>query len=221
MRDCHALLYWPILLETSTNELKSFIRSCTNATLVTQLNQIFPNFEIHPNQEYILSRIQSTRSRSPFENSLAPCDSSCPRSLGADVLVRLHLEIRSDYRCWAAVQSLLHLLRSTSDTGPPVLGWQSLSWKLCSSPSTINKSVYRSFLRISEWNEPFIITIIFFIRRYRALSDGSVCLPGKTTDLQSYLEWWYSWYSSRKWTRSPWCTWSLMFWNDIRVITTC
>jgi len=47
------------LPETTTNEIKSFIRSCTNSTLVSQLNQLLPNFEIHSNQEYILSRIQS------------------------------------------------------------------------------------------------------------------------------------------------------------------
>ncbi|CAF4584145.1 unnamed protein product, partial [Rotaria magnacalcarata] len=45
--------------ETTPNEIKSFIRSCTNSTLVSQLNEILPNFEIHSNQEYILSRIQS------------------------------------------------------------------------------------------------------------------------------------------------------------------
>ncbi|CAF4034135.1 unnamed protein product, partial [Rotaria magnacalcarata] len=44
--------------ETTPNEIKSFIRSCTNSTLVSQLNEILPNFEIHSNQEYILSRIQ-------------------------------------------------------------------------------------------------------------------------------------------------------------------
>ena len=54
MNDSHCLL------ETSPNELKSFIRTCTNTTLINQLNQILPNFEIHANQEYILSRLQST-----------------------------------------------------------------------------------------------------------------------------------------------------------------
>ncbi|CAF1571423.1 unnamed protein product [Rotaria magnacalcarata] len=44
--------------KTTPNEIKSFIRSCTNSTLVSQLNEILPNFEIHSNQEYILSRIQ-------------------------------------------------------------------------------------------------------------------------------------------------------------------
>ncbi|CAF1231210.1 unnamed protein product [Adineta steineri] len=44
--------------KTTTNEIKSFIRTCTNSTLVSQLNEILPNFEIHSNQEYILSRIQ-------------------------------------------------------------------------------------------------------------------------------------------------------------------
>ncbi|CAF1132311.1 unnamed protein product [Rotaria sordida] len=47
-----------IIGKTTTNEIKSFIRSCTNTTLVSQLNEILPNFEIHSNQEYILSRIQ-------------------------------------------------------------------------------------------------------------------------------------------------------------------
>jgi len=47
-----------VIGKTTTNEIKSFIRSCTNSTLVSQLNQILPNFEIHSNQEYILSRIQ-------------------------------------------------------------------------------------------------------------------------------------------------------------------
>ncbi|CAF1162262.1 unnamed protein product [Adineta steineri] len=44
--------------KTTTNEIKSFIRTCTNSTLVSQLNEILPNFEIHSNQEYIFSRIQ-------------------------------------------------------------------------------------------------------------------------------------------------------------------
>ncbi|CAF3220897.1 unnamed protein product [Rotaria sp. Silwood2] len=47
-----------VIGKTTTNEIKSFIRSCTNTTLVSQLNEILPNFEIHSNQEYILSRIQ-------------------------------------------------------------------------------------------------------------------------------------------------------------------
>lgn len=48
-----------LALETTTNEIKSFIRTCTNTTLISRLNEILPNFEIHSNQEYILSRIQS------------------------------------------------------------------------------------------------------------------------------------------------------------------
>ncbi|UJR13953.1 hypothetical protein I4U23_000956 [Adineta vaga] len=47
-----------VIGKTTTNEIKSFIRSCTNSTLVTQLNKILPTFDIHSNQEYILSRIQ-------------------------------------------------------------------------------------------------------------------------------------------------------------------
>ncbi|CAF1445050.1 unnamed protein product [Adineta ricciae] len=47
-----------VIGKTTVNEMKSFIRSCTNSTLVSQLNKILPNFEIHSNQEYILSRIQ-------------------------------------------------------------------------------------------------------------------------------------------------------------------
>jgi len=47
-----------VLGKTTPNELKSFIRTCSNTTLVPLLNQILPNFEIHSNQEYVLSRIQ-------------------------------------------------------------------------------------------------------------------------------------------------------------------
>ncbi len=43
-----------LFLETTTNEIKSFIRSCTNSTLVSQLNQLLPNFEIHSNQELLI-----------------------------------------------------------------------------------------------------------------------------------------------------------------------
>ena len=201
---CRALLCRSIFSETSTNELKSFIRSCTNATLVTQLNQILPNFEIHPNQEYILSRIQSTPFR--FLPSTVTKKKNFPsrHSLGSHVLVRLYVEIRRDYRCWAGVQSVLHLLRSTSDTRSTVLGWQSLPWKLCSPSSTINKSV--EDLSFASLNET--ATKIVFSLRYRSISDGSVCLPGEATGLQSCLQWWYSWYSSCKWTLPHWCIWS-------------